>query len=173
MLARLRRLDDAIARVESVFLVVAHATIAALVVVAVLMRYVLNDPLTWGEEFIVALFTWMLLIGAGAAARERMHIRIDAFVNAVGPGARKVAGLIAVVATLVILVALVWFGVVHAVGVAGSETPMLGISFAWIVSALPVGMAFFALHLVRLLVDHDVDAAFRGASEVAPAASPR
>ena len=62
-------LDDAIAKAEDLFIIVAHGGVAGLVILAVVLRYVFNDPLTWGEELIVALFTWMVFIGAAAAVR--------------------------------------------------------------------------------------------------------
>ena len=62
-----RRVDDVLARIEDVFVIVCHAAVALLVMAAVVMRYVLNDPLTWGEELIVGLFVWMVFIGATAA----------------------------------------------------------------------------------------------------------
>ena len=71
------RVDDALARVEDVLIVVVHGLIATLVFLAVVMRYVFNNPLTWGEELIVALLTWMVFLGSAAAVRSQMHIRID------------------------------------------------------------------------------------------------
>ncbi|MCK7582734.1 MAG: TRAP transporter small permease subunit [Chromatiales bacterium] len=45
--------------------------IAVLVGLGVVMRYVLNDPLTWAEEFVVTLFVWMLImLGIPAALRS-------------------------------------------------------------------------------------------------------
>ena len=69
--------DDGVAAIENAFLITVHAAIFVLVVAGVVLRYVFNDPLTWSEEVIVGLFTWMVFIGAAAAVRSHMHIRID------------------------------------------------------------------------------------------------
>ncbi len=53
------RLDDAVSAVEDLFIITLHGGIAVMVIVAVALRYVFNNPLTWGEELIVALLTWM------------------------------------------------------------------------------------------------------------------
>ncbi|MEO8134539.1 MAG: TRAP transporter small permease subunit, partial [Betaproteobacteria bacterium] len=58
-----RRLDDALARGEEFVLALSHGLIAALIVLTVFFRYVLNDPLTWTEEVIVTIFAWMLFLG--------------------------------------------------------------------------------------------------------------
>ena len=54
------RLDDAVSTVEDLFIIALHGGIAVMVIVAVALRYVFNNPLTWGEELIVALLTWII-----------------------------------------------------------------------------------------------------------------
>ena len=133
----LRRLDDASGRGEDLFLAASHGIIAALVNVAVFVRYVLIDPLTWTEETIVLLFTWMLFAGLASGFRNRMHIRIDALLLALPRSGRALFGAIAVAATLVTLLGLVWFCIEQSIVLAGTETPMMRISAAWGVSAVP------------------------------------
>jgi TRAP-type C4-dicarboxylate transport system permease small subunit len=152
--AALRWLDDSIARGEDLFLAASHGVIAALVIAAVFFRYVLNDPLTWTEETIVLLFTWMLFAGLASAFRTRMHIRIDALLLALPRGGRALFGAVAVAATLVTLLGLVWFGVEQSLVLAGTETPMMRISAAWGVSALPAGATLACLHVVRHMIDN-------------------
>ena len=69
--------DTGVAAIEDAFLIAMHGGIFVLVVAGVILRYAFNDPLTWGEEVIVGLFTWMVFIAAAAAVRSHMHIRID------------------------------------------------------------------------------------------------
>lgn len=154
----LRRLDDAVAKGENVFLALSHGVIAVLVVVAVIFRYFLSDPLIWTEEFIVTLFAWMLFIGLASGFRERMHLRIDALLILLPVRARFALGALATTATMITLVGLVWFGFEQAVTLLDSQTPMLRISAAWAVTALPVGAVLSCLHIVR-------HAVFDGVSE--------
>ena len=65
-------IDDTIGYVENGFLIAAHAVIAILVVAGVVLRYLFHDPLVWGQEFIVGLFTWAVFIGAALAAQTGM-----------------------------------------------------------------------------------------------------
>jgi len=152
--AALRRLDDGIGRGEDLFLAASHGVIAALVIAAVFFRYVLNDPLTWTEETIVLLFTWMLFAGLASAFRTRMHIRIDALLIALPRGGRALFGAIAIAATLLTLLGLVWVGIEQSITLADTETPMMRISAAWGVTAIPVGAALACLHVVRHMIDH-------------------
>jgi TRAP-type transport system small permease protein len=145
----LRRLDDALARGEDLLLAATHGLIAGLVIAAVFFRYVLNDPLTWTEEFIVIVFTWMLFIGLSSGFRHRMHIRIDALLIVLPRAGRAVFGTLAVAATLIVLIGLTWFGTQQALIMLDTETPMMRISAAWAVSALPVGAALSCIHILR------------------------
>jgi TRAP-type C4-dicarboxylate transport system permease small subunit len=154
----LRRLDDAVAKGENFFLALSHGVIAVLVVVAVIFRYFLSDPLIWTEEFIVTLFAWMLFIGLASGFRERMHLRIDALLILLPVRARFVLGAFATTATMITLAGLVWFGFEQAVTLLETQTPMLRVSAAWAVAALPVGAALSCLHIVR-------HAVFDGVSE--------
>jgi TRAP-type transport system small permease protein len=148
-LAWLERLDDGLARGEDLFLAAAHGAIAALVVAAVFFRYVLSSPLVWTEEFIVIVFTWMLFIGLSSGFRHRMHLRIDALLVVLPESSRLALGAAAVLATMATLVGLVWFGTAQALIMATTQTPMMRISAAWAVGALPVGALFSCIHVVR------------------------
>jgi len=145
----LRRFDDLLARGEDIFLAVSHGIVATLIIAAVFFRYVISDPLVWSEEFVVIVFTWMLFIGLASGFRNRMHIRIDALLIALPHKGRVVFGTLAVAATLAILALLAWFGTTETLVMLETETPMMRISAAWAVSAVPVGAALSCLHILR------------------------
>ena len=145
----LRRLDDLIGDGEDLFLAVSHGTVAVLVIAAVFYRYVLSDPLTWTEEFVVIVFTWMLFIGLASGFRTRMHIRIDGLLIVLPTKGRAVLGAIAVAVTMFTLAALAWLGTEQALIMLDTQTPMMRISAGWAVSALPVGAFLSCIHVLR------------------------
>lgn len=154
------RVDDATARAEDVFLIAAHAVIAVLIVAAVVFRYVFRDPLTWSQEFIVGVFTWLIFIGAAAAIRGRMHIRIDAIGGLFARPGWSFMNMISVVVGTVIVAALLWAGVVNAMDIAGVQTPMLNVAQVWFDGSLPVALALLLLHIARIFVEHGPAAVF-------------
>lgn len=145
----LRVVDDAAAALEEQVLWLSHAVIAALVLGAVVFRYFIGDPLVWTEEFIIVIFSWMLFVGLASGFRERMHLRVDALLIVLPPAALAVLGLLATATTLATLGGLVWFGTSQALSLADVQTPMMRISAAWAVTALPVGAALGCLHIMR------------------------
>ena len=144
-----QRVDDLLGRGEDMFLAASHGVVATLIIAAVFFRYVLNDPLVWTEEFVVITFTWMLFIGLASGFRYRMHIRIDALLIALPRKGRAIVGAVAVAATMFILILLAWFGTTETLVMLETETPMMRISAAWAVSAVPVGAVLSCIHLLR------------------------
>ncbi len=165
------RADDAAAKVEDAFLIAAHAVIALLVVAAVGFRYVLHDPLTWSQEFIVGLFTWLIFIGAAAAIRSRMHIRIDALGAVFARPSWSFMNWVGVVVGTLIVAALLWAGLLNASDIRGVQTPMLDVAQVWFDGALPVALALLLLHIVRILVERDAAAVFASQLENLDAAA--
>ncbi len=159
------RVDDASAKLEDAFLIFAHAAIAGLVVAAVVMRYVFHDPLVWGQEFIVGLFTWLIFIGGSAALRHRMHIRIDAIGALFLRPRLFFMNTVSVAVGTIVVVALLWAALVNTSDIAGVKTPMLDIAQAWFDSALPVALALLLLHVVRIVVERGPAAVFAGQLE--------
>jgi TRAP-type transport system small permease protein len=160
------KVDDALAPVEDVLVTACHGLIAALVVIAVAMRYVFNSPLIWGEELIVALLTWMVFLGGAAAVRSQMHIRVDAL----GPVFRmpkfRWLNTLTVIVGLVILVTMIWACYQQVLEELVVESPMMNISKAWFAAAMPVGLTLMLIHVLRIWMDHGAAPVFRGETEV-------
>ncbi len=160
------RFDDAIASVEGILITICHGLIAILVVIAVVMRYVFNNPLTWGEELIVCLLTWMVFLGAAAAVRSQMHIRIDVL----GPVFRMPKFIwlntLTVIIGLVIIVTMLWACYQQVLLEMVVESPMMNVSMAWFASAMPVGLLLMLTHVLRIWMDQGAAPVFRGETEV-------
>lgn len=158
-------LERKLAALEDGLLMVMVAVIALILGVGVVLRYVFNDPLTWAEEFVVTLFVWSVMLGVPSALRARMHIRIDALILRLGPGARRMAGVLAFSAGAVILLAAIYAGWQHTQGVWSSQTPMLGYSMGWIFISMPIGFALTIFHGAVIFLQEGPDAVFRNATE--------
>jgi TRAP-type C4-dicarboxylate transport system permease small subunit len=159
------RLDDAVGTLEDWFLVAAHAAIAGLIFAGVLMRYIWNSPLTWDQEAIIVLFTWLMFIGAAAAIRHRMHIRVDLVGGLFNrPAFSFVAWISTAIGTLAVI-GLLWSSMVNFTDVLGALTPMLQMSQGVLDGALPIGLMLLLLHMARILVEHGPAAVFAGKLE--------
>ena len=160
------RVDDAIAAVEDFVIIVIHALMAGLLVISVALRYVFNNPLTWGEELIVALLTWMVFLGAAAAVRSQMHIRIDV----VAPLLRRPKfywlNTLTLLIGIAIILTMIWACYEQVLQELVVESPMLGVSKAWFAAAMPAGMVLMLIHVLRMWMDQGAEPVFRGETEV-------
>ena len=67
----------------------------------VIARYVLNSNILWALEATVFLFAWLVLIGVSYCVKTTSHLGVDAVLNIVSPGARKLMTIAAVLCCLV------------------------------------------------------------------------
>ena len=161
-----RRVDDTIGAVEDLFIIVAHGAIASLVLLAVVLRYVFNDPLTWGEELIVGLFTWMIFIGAAAAIRSHMHIRIDVIGPILANPRMNWLNALTVIIGIAIIVTMLIACHEYVLQELVVESPMLGVSKGWFAMAMPTGLVLMMIHVLRVWMDQGSAPVFRGETEV-------
>ena len=157
--------DNGVAAIENAFLIAVHGAIFALVVAGVFLRYVFNDPLTWGEEVIVGLFTWMVFIAAAAAVRSHMHIRIDVMAPVYANPKMNWLNALTVLTGVAIIVVMIYACTLQVLQEASVATPMLNVSRAWFLASMPVGLLFMLLHVFRLWLERGPAAVFKGETE--------
>lgn len=69
--------------------------------VNVVARYVFNSNILWQLEATVFLFAWLVLFGVSHCVKITAHLGVDVVINEMGPGWRKVFGLLSVLVCLV------------------------------------------------------------------------
>jgi TRAP-type C4-dicarboxylate transport system permease small subunit len=67
--------------------------IGGIVCYAVVMRYLLNKPIGWGEEVSTYLMIWAAFLGAGYTMQMDGHIGVDVIVGRLPARAQKFLGL--------------------------------------------------------------------------------
>lgn len=125
--------------------------IVGVTVLAVIMRWLLNDPLVWGEEVLIVCYIWLVMLGAASAMRKRMHVSIDAFTSML-PAKGQV--FFAIIIDLVSIVALSIFGYLgyELAEIAEDKiTSILGISYFYIDIAVPIGSFAMVLFCIQHL----------------------
>ncbi|OLC12504.1 MAG: hypothetical protein AUH29_16070 [Candidatus Rokubacteria bacterium 13_1_40CM_69_27] len=112
----------------------------------VFSRYVLVRTFTWYDEIARGCFVWVVFLGAAVGVRRGAHFRLHLFVGRLPPRLQRAVvavGPLAVIAFSLVLVdqgwAFVELGRVQ-------QTPVMGISKAWIYAAMPVGGALMLLY---------------------------
>lgn len=94
------RLGRAINEIEETFIAILLGLMTLFTFANVIARYVFNSNLLWALEATVFLFAWLVLIGVSYVVKIGGHLGVDALVNLLPPGARKLVTLIAAAACI-------------------------------------------------------------------------
>ncbi|EKF20442.1 TRAP transporter small permease [Nitratireductor pacificus] len=146
-------LDDRVREVEDHALWLLLATIFVILTATVFFRYVLGSPLTWTEELLTMLFTWMVFIGASSALSTHQHIRIDMVLRVLPPRYELAASVLAILVCLAVFLVTIYYGLKYVRTTWGDRTPMMDVTFGFYTLALPVTSMCAALHVIRNSLD--------------------
>jgi tripartite ATP-independent transporter DctM subunit len=123
-----------------------------LLMLNVIYRYLLHEPLTWADELSSLLFLWLAMLGAVIALRKGQHMRLTTVLARMRPSRRAffdTFGDVTVFVFVLLLVAPAWRYVIEEWAIT---TPAMEISNSFRVAAIAVGVSLMlALALVRLM----------------------
>lgn len=153
--------EHALVRVNQGLVIALMASMAALVFLNVVTRYLFNHSIIWVEELTQYQMIWVAYLGAGLALREARHVAVDSLQEMVpAPWRRHLRTLLALAMAL-FLAALTVLGFQIAAFTWNQETPVMNIPTGVPYLAVPIGAAAFLLHLVlfwRRFVQREFDA---------------
>lgn len=120
------------------------------VLAQVIGRY-LAFSIAWAAESATLAQTWMVLLAAGLAMRDKLHVRVDALVALLPPPLVRILAFVVTLACLWFL-SLAIRGSVDLIAVGLLETsPVLRLPMWIAYLALPLGLVYFGLELVLAL----------------------
>ena len=129
-------------------LIALMGSMACLVFVNVVSRYIFNHSIIWVEELTQFQMIWITFLGAGLALREGRHVAVDIVEEYLPEAIRRALRMLIGVAILVLLVAMTILGVQISMFTWTQETPVMNISTGIPYLGVPIGAALCALHLV-------------------------
>lgn len=124
------------------------AAVVGLVFVAVVFRYVLQDPVTWSEEVGRFCLVWISFLGTYIAHRRAEHIAVTAIRDRF-PVAVQIAVRAALALLLIAFMAvLTWYGGQYAIRFMAMQTSLLRIPLGLVYAAMPVSTGLILVSLV-------------------------
>lgn len=158
--------ERAFVRANQWLVIALMATMATLVFVNVVSRYMFNHSIIWVEELTQYQMIWITWLGAGLALREGRHVAVDVFEAMMPPGLRRAVRVVIGAAMLAFLATLVVLGLRIAEFTWTQETPVLQIPTGVPYLGVPIGALVCGLHLVLVFRDF-VERRFEGVEEPA------
>jgi TRAP-type C4-dicarboxylate transport system permease small subunit len=138
--------EDWFVRLNQWLVIALMATMATLVFVNVVSRYVFNYSIIWVEELTQYEMIWIAYLGAGLALREGRHVAVDTLQDLLSPRLRRHVRLLIWFAIAAFLVTLTILGFRIAAFTWNQETPVMNIPTGIPYLAIPIGAAVFLLH---------------------------
>lgn len=115
---------------------------AALLILSVFFRYILNSPIVWSDEIVRYSLVWMTFAGAALATRDDKHILVDVIDTILPEKGRKITNGFVDLVVIAFMAFLIYYGI----RMTDYERGMFGetltwISYAYVYVSIPIGAA--------------------------------
>ena len=131
------------------------AGLAALIVVAVFYRYVLQDPIAWVLDITIFLLVFVFFLAVAPALESGSHIEVDLFDPLIPSSARKTQRLIGKVLTLIFAAIFFWFVLAYYREIVETDElsfTMITVPLKYVYWIGPIGALQFLLTAAVLLI---------------------
>ena len=145
------RINAWVNRGTEVLLAALGMTMAAVVAVQVVGRYLFNHSLFWSEEVARYLLVWLTFLGAAAAYYRHAHPGIDVLSAWLGPRWRRVKALAVHLVCLAFFAVMIWQGAIFSDFVRLQISPALSLPMWLVVLVIPVAGVILACHCLLFL----------------------
>ena len=141
---------DVIWKIISVIVSIMLGSMAVLVFVQVISRFLLHFPITWSEELAKYLLVWVSFLGSCLGIRAGRMIGITALVNVIPKRGRKIFGAAAILCLIGFLTFLIVYGTQMALVAHNQISSTLPIRLSIAYAAIPAGAIFMLLAVLEI-----------------------
>ncbi len=140
------------AHFEEAFMVILLAMMAAVMTIQVILRYVMNQPLAWAEEFCRFCQVWSTFVSIGYCTQRRLMLQVDALTRVLPKALQGVNELFIRGCILAVYVFFLYqsVGIVSQAFGSKQVSPAMGLPMYILYSITTVG---FALGVLREIQD--------------------
>jgi TRAP-type C4-dicarboxylate transport system permease small subunit len=150
-LLSLERLSTALALTGACAMMVLAAALGMMQIVT---RFILETPVEWSEVLIRFSLIWMVFLGIPAAFRQGAMVSVDVLHRLSPPRVRRWLDTLVMIITLVLLLVIIFWGWNYAQrGRVQSVIGLEGVSMFWAYLAMPVGALFCIPALIGQWLD--------------------
>ncbi|WP_170302136.1 TRAP transporter small permease [Desulfosarcina widdelii] len=147
----IKRLDDALARIEKCVIVACFALLVAAVLFSILSRNLFHLPSHRIFESAPSLVLWMALLGASLALKQRRHIRLELVLRYCSQTVRKWSGRVVSLFGAAVMAGLL----ITSIDFVRNEIAMFG-GWGWLAIIFPIFFGSTAFrYLAALMVSPD------------------
>jgi len=142
------KFDNVLEKLEEGALIALVVAMGVTLLLQVIFRYFLKNPIFWSEELARYLFIWVCLLGTSVTVQRRGHYGLELFYKMIPGNGRRLVGLFIYLVMGVVILMLLTQGIILVKNTASQISPAMEISMGWPYAALPFGAALMAIHLL-------------------------
>jgi len=124
----------------------------AVILLAIVSRYVIKVSVPWAEELARYLMVWTTFLAGSLGLKKGIHVGISFVVRKIPPRICRWVSLISGLSLLFFFIVVIVEGFCFSMFVSRQLSPALRISMLWVYSALPTGGILFALFVIEFIV---------------------
>lgn len=152
MLKTLEAIGDMLALITSVASRIMLFSVALMLFVQVVLRYVFNYSLPWPEEASRYLMIWVVMLSGSLLVKDEQLVSVDFLDQFWSPRLLVYRNATFRLLLAVLLAVMFWKGIGEAQFGARRMATSLPVSFFWIYLAIPVGSGLMLFHMVTLAI---------------------
>lgn len=135
-------------------MIVLLAAMALIVFANVVLRYLTNASIEWGEEVSRHMMIWLTFIGSGIVLRYGGHIAIENLQDACPSRIAKAMRVLVALLLMGFFLMLIWTGYAYVQRAMLQLTASTQIPFGYIYAAIPVGGLLLLVHFLLIVKDY-------------------
>jgi len=147
----MERISHIVNRITEIAIVIIVSSMAVVVFVEVIFRYVLHLPLFWTEEFARYCLVWSSLLGAGVALKRGGHIAVTFLTDAFPKGMRTQTSLLVHIFVASFLGIVFWGGFCLVIITRHQLSPAMRVPMSWPYMAVPIGSLIMLVHEITFI----------------------
>lgn len=142
-----------ILNLDLVISIIPLAVLVFITFLAVIMRYIIGNPIGWVEEIQMICIVWIIFAGGGAAFRTANHVAIEIIYDILPKFTKKIIDILIVCISIAVLLYLFFLSLdyLQLFTRSGRTTSILHIPYTMIYSIVPVSAL---LQIINIILTH-------------------
>jgi len=139
--------------IEEIIVVPLVGTMATVIILQVVFRYIVKGSLPWSEELARYLMVWVTFVGASIGVKKGAHVGIEAFIMILPKKANTFMKYLGIIISIVfcIVVLSASIGILHRQIISHQVSPAMRIPMWWAYGAIPVGTFLMTIRFIQSL----------------------
>ena len=153
MLLKLRKINDFIVKLTSIFAIIIMALITIVVGIQVFTRILLNNTVVWSEEVARMLTFWVVGLGASIGFRRGENMAVNFFIEKIPIKQRNYIELFLYLAIGYFLLIFLKTGLDYSISNLNHTTPILQIHYTYFSAIIPFSVTLMILYSIEKIIE--------------------